>query len=280
MEKLRNLWVYGDSFAEPAAASPDCPADKLIKLKTLPWWTIIAEHFHAVEENWKSKNYAMGGTGLDYTYMQVDRTHTHWQKDDIVIVVLTDWMRAWLHPDYPQSSTMWMIKNNVGKAAELYASDLTAKELEHLKYYFTHLHHRDQKNVALRMFIQSLSRLKEQRKLKALVVLDAFPYNDRGVIPENILANVSGPPRSPHYLWWISQQENTVVPPPEETHIHEKRVNHMTWENHKILADKIIYAIDRDLLGPVINVCSKIKTGHYDWNTYERFQAKGIMGER
>lgn len=270
MEKLRNLWVYGDSFAEPSVVGPECPADRLVIFKTLPWWTLIAKHFHALEEKWKSKNYAMGGSSLEYTYMQVDKTNTHWQKDDIVIVVLTDWMRAWLYEDAPTSTTMWMIENEVGRADLL--ERLTNKELEHLRYYFTHLHHRDQKNVALRMFIQSLSRLKEQRKLKALVVLDAFPYNDRGVIPENILANFSGPPRQPHYLWWIAREEYPMQPIPDEAHKSEKRVNHMTWENHKILADKIIYAIDNELLGPVINVCSNIKTGHYDWQTHKTWE--------
>lgn len=260
MEKLRNLWVYGDSFAVPPVTMGCTPEEKQF-LETNNWWSIVAKHFHAVESpDIERRNFALEATGLDYTYRKVEETNTHWQKDDIVIVVLTSSNRAWLYEDKPTLSNMHIIEMMLKHGSV--KDEFTAKEKEHMAYYFTHFHHKKQKEVIQRMFLKTLSLLKSQRGLKALVVLEAFKMTDRGPLLDNLISSVRNSPS----LWEISTKELLEPDPKKRFFLNtrpDSRTNHLTWENHKILADKIIHAIDNNLLGEFIDLREGFLSKHW-----------------
>lgn len=205
------VWVYGDSFCEwsDAWGEPQIAQKKI-------WFQQVRKYFGHDANPWENQ-YSLGGTGLDYTYMQVDKTHHKWQRDDIVIVGLTHWQRFINDPQHPRQSgiTDWA------------RSHFTKKEIDHLKYFYAFLHREQECKTRLQNFIDSLA-YKAITQGVTIVILRAFKQS---YIPRPKLIDSKGD------LFTISVNERNPL------YKIEHRSCHLSWVNHSILANNIITAI-------------------------------------
>lgn len=205
------VWIYGDSFCEwsDAWGEPEIARKKL-------WFQQVRRYFGNDDEPWINQH-ALGGTSLDYTYMQVDQTHHKWQRDDIVIVGLTHWQRFINDMRWPKQTGI----------TEFEKEHYTSREIDHLKYFYAFLHRDNDCRVRRQNFIDSLA-YKAITQGVTIVILRCFdqPHIKR---PELIDSNGD--------LFTITKNEKS---PPYK---NEHRACHLSWVNHGILANNIITAI-------------------------------------
>jgi hypothetical protein len=203
-----NLFVYGDSntiddFEEPRT-----------------YLHRIKDHFDLV-----AHNYSCDGSSLDYTQVSVSETSHEWLPNDIVIVVLTQKERAWVIQDNPSCTNYTFLSERYKNRPEL---------LNHIDWYFGEVKNHRVDEALRNNFIQSLSYLVDHKKIRSLVLFDAFPQKakDTMEMPSNILYSQTG------YYGEISLREG------KPSYRGDHRRNHINFDNHEIFADKIISAIE------------------------------------
>jgi hypothetical protein len=221
------LWVFGDSFAQHKCGKYEPDTD-------YSW--VYQNHIieglgfeHSPEEY----NFGKGGSSLDYTYTMVWEQWENIAPGDIVLIMATNYHRAWLFRDLPGISTLWNLDVNdrhkfktLPKIARTYFNN-----------YFKYSHVENNQHAKYQNFLFALSELQRQKQA-TVIVLPCFKYN-KGIIPNNIIKGVRGT------LSDISQSEWMNIKEDNSNVSIDRRMNHLTRQNHKVLAKKILYSIER-----------------------------------
>ena len=209
-QRKGQLWVYGDSFAAQPA----------------PWLDIVAKDLNLTQAN-----HAWPGSSLEYTSVQINKTMDLWEKQDVVIVCLTEVLRIWERWEHKDHGTKHFRGQHVPESAILDMKDSKgSKGLENLPLQPT-----IQINTALR---NHLIRVLSYANVRAVVVLDGFKNkaNSSMTIPSNLIYSEEG------YLMEVSIKE------PEgwynfSTFGPDWRKNHLSEVNHPILAEKVVTGV-------------------------------------
>jgi len=222
------FWVFGDSFAQYKCGKYEADAD-------YSW--VYQNHIikglglqHSPEEY----NFGEGGSSLDYTYTMLWEQWENFAPGDIVFVAATNWHRAWLLKDLPGLSSMYNIELNEATKWHKYPKG----SREAFSFYFKYGHVENNQKAKYQNFLYALSNLQRERNV-TVIVLNCFGYNE-GKAPNNIIKTKRGS------LSAVSQAELIERPTQGSLYI-DKRINHLTPVNHKVLAKKILRSIERGI---------------------------------
>lgn len=205
-----NLFIYGDSSSIDDFKDP---RTYLYKIK---------EYFGS-----NPRNFSVGGSSLDFTQTMVSESCHEWSSNDIVIVVLSHSDRTWIIEKEPSVASFAAL-NNVRRFPREF--------INHVEWYFGEVKNPRIDISQRNHFIRSLSYLANEKNLRSLVLLEGF--NERASkyieMPPNIVYSEEG------CFGDISRKElNGKYITSEDT-----RKNHINFENHEIVANKIISAIE------------------------------------
>jgi hypothetical protein len=200
-----NLWVFGDSFS----ALPKTSADHDL------WTEIVSANLIGIKEH---KNFAAWGVSNDYIFHLLVENVNSMQMGDYVIIQPTQRHRQWFFDD-PELGNYWIkdlnkyVSKEQSTAVEYYTNYLQKDYVDDLRY---------------RQFIMSLERLAQIAEHLRILVLPGF-----WPVP-----GVTGA------LIDICDGEffdlNNIIKWLDETKGKDPRYNHMSKNNHAILAEKII----------------------------------------
>lgn len=213
-----SLYIFGDSFA--AQHTED------IEKINMAWTTQLSQKL-----NMDIKNFALEGSSLEYTYLLFNNIKHKLDENDIIIIVLTDLSRKWILKDIPQKTSFPMIEY-------FYKHD--KKLMRFVEYYFCNAHNIEIEKVNLYNFTCMVSSITKHFKIKPLIMI-AFSKKDYGYsgideieirkIHKNTavgsLCSVSKKEYSSNYSY---TSKNNI----------DSRLNHLSFCNHSILADKIL----------------------------------------
>lgn len=210
------LWILGDSFA-----SDDCP----VELPGLndQWHRVLASVLGT-----ETVNLAVSGTSLDFTYWTWDRAQSKIKPGDTVIVSITEPSRRWLIRDRPSFSTAARVFG--GEYAGMISSEL----IQAMHAYFRYLYHPGAEKAHLQNWLCSLDRWAQSGS--KILLLAAFPES------EKLLRQLHG--RFPNISFAVGDLVSVSL---GECHSsmrssileNEFRINHLSFSNHAILANKI-----------------------------------------
>jgi len=213
---MSKLYIFGDSFANTVFFDIDWA-----------WYAIVSEKL-----NYELKNYAHGGSSLEYTFFKFEEHRQIINNNDIVIICLTSLARTYFFPGIPNlvrpDSIKFTDPNNLLGISEM--------ELLALKYYFTCFEeiHNKKMFFHLHNFLHSVDELSSKLKNKILV-LDACTGV---IIDRNRYKNLEIPNLS---LNDVSNAEAHSVKILKRIHNKgDPRINHLSKINHLVLANKII----------------------------------------
>jgi hypothetical protein len=227
---MNKIWFFGDSYI----------ADRRPYISSKSWTLHVTEAFPKYE----SENLAFAGSSLDHMYTIYNENRDNFKKGDIVILTLTSHNRLFLSsgktkPNFLHSSFR-MLDNG--------RFDVQEDE----KYYG--------------YFASDFFNIRAQKSIKNLVV-DAFQYDviEKGIkliilpIDDTVLKarehvtigmpslkiNLIAVTRK-NYETLFSGLEKGWHNRPEVKAYDETLANHLTPENNKVLANKIIQALKTD----------------------------------
>ena len=226
---MNKIWFFGDSYI----------ADRRPYISSKSWTLHVTEDFPEYE----SENLALAGSSLDHMYTIYNENRNNFKKGDIVILTLTSHHRLFLSsgktkPNFLHSSFRMTDSGRI--------------PLEEDDKYYGY-------------FASDLFNIRTQKSIKNLVV-DAFQYDviEKGIkliilpIDETVLRNkehlIVGKPSTEINLISVTREnyskmfniekgwhENPAVKEYDNT-----LANHLTPENNKVLANKVIQALKTD----------------------------------
>lgn len=224
------IWYFGDSFVGEARyryEPPPCPVS---------YWTCLVNEAFGLDPGKAlmagglfgedTLNFGLGGSSLEYSYWQFKQQVDNFQPNDIVIFVLTHPKRRWCNFPDPKNTNLHA------------AGDIA-------KWEYTHLNIEPIEQMKTQHFLWYLHAIKEQKKLRAMVVMEAFHNNklDQLEFPDSIIHNNGdlwmniAKPQYHNYggdnpkLWTKKELPETIC--------------HMSKRNNEILAEKVVTAIHR-----------------------------------
>jgi hypothetical protein len=202
-----SLWVFGDSFSV-ASKFQEQPVPYTLWTDLLAYGLGYNEHY----------NYAEWGVANDYIIKQFISKLPEMKTGDCVVLQLTNSNRQWFFKDVPH------LANYFTKGLE---KELTAEQIHAIKIYITYLQ-RDEIDI-LRYTLTGLAieRISQQYKNLRILMLPGFLHVD-GV--QGALVEVCD-----------GEFVNTeIIQPYYDRHKgYDPRPNHLSKNNHEILASKI-----------------------------------------
>jgi hypothetical protein len=212
---MNKLWTFGDSFITT-------------RIDDNNWVKQIATNL-----NYESKSYGVAGSSLEYMYYNVDQQFKEFDKDDIVIIALTQLTRYWLFKDNPTLGNL----HSIGKEYSV-----GSREQQFAEQYFVDHHNEAVSAVHLKNFLTVLDVNTQHMKIKP-IIFSCFPDVEQvtnslelglNVVPGNLYRDVDRAEIRKEFLR------------PSGLYV-DKRPNHMTPENHEILSNKVIDFIQNDV---------------------------------
>jgi hypothetical protein len=203
---MNGMWIFGDSFVSPLNANydkdyhPDWTWTKQLATKLNLQTTIVAQP--GISNQWISK--------------KINEHEENMEEGDIVIIVTSEPNRTWLLEDFPEFSNIFVnnlekwISKKQNKAVQSYVENFG------IQHDFISQMHYD-------WFLHWC-----RSKLSSKVLLCLLPGFTNTDIHDTTDSNLA--------LKDIDEQEfENLMDKPE----FDKRMNHMSKENHTILADKV-----------------------------------------
>lgn len=233
MSTNNTLWVLGDSFA----------ADETFKnlngvVRHDRWWEQLAKKL-----NLNVKNYAKSGTSIDYSSLMFHQIFDEIKRKDVIVLALTDVQRQWIVKDNPTVTSFRMFE----KMEEL--GHFSKELLNHGIFHFTESLNPEVESASAVNFINSVSYLTLKKDVK-FIILPCFNHgHDPMVEAKNIVLgkNVISPKKG-QCLWTISISEFKGKSKKLPKQVIDHRFNHLSPENHTILANKIYNSITTGIL--------------------------------
>jgi hypothetical protein len=220
------LWIFGDSFA---AKYPDAGRSF--------WWEMVAQHF-----GMEVRNAALGATGIEYAIKNYHNSLPNFKKNDIIIIALSELKRRWILKNYPFSTSaarLLKVDTRVIKEDELPGilrlleepnEELILAETE----IFLDAVEAHQKRIGLTVL--ALSCFKDTME-RCNISRDTF------IKSTGTLSTISGSELEKNVGKWLKKNTDT-------------RSNHMWYDNHLILAKKIIDSIEN---GTIVDLTTGFK---------------------
>jgi hypothetical protein len=207
---MNKLWTFGDSFIDST-------------VYTNNWVVQIAN-----ELNLKHCSFGTNGSSLDHMYSMINSKLIGAHENDVVIIALTEFSRTWLIKNRPELSSLVMIcqKNNdteLVQFAEKYFVDHINEDLRHLylKYFLTWLNLFSTRLKTKPIVFSSF------KSTYDVVANDIMPYVDNcglTIVNGGLWESVSLKEMSTNYIFGSN----------------DMRYNHMTYENHVVLKNKVV----------------------------------------
>lgn len=224
MSTNNTLWVLGDSFA----------ADDSFKnlngiVRHDRWWEQLAKKL-----NLNVKNYAKSGTSIDYSSLMFHQIFNEIKPKDVIVLALTDTQRQWIDKNNPSITTIRMFE----KMNEL--GYLSKESFDYAVYHFTESLNTEVESASATNFVNSVSYLTLKKDVK-FIILPCFNHgHDPMVEAKNMILgkNVIAPKKG-QCLWTISISEFKGESKKLPKQVIDHRFNHLSPENHTILANKI-----------------------------------------
>lgn len=201
------LWIFGDSFSA-ASTAQDLPLPYML------WTDLLTTHLGYTEHN----NYAEWGVANDYIIEQFISKLPEMKPGDYVVLQLTNSNRQWFFEDFPHLSNYFAkgIEKDLSpdriRAIEMYIKHLQRDEIDILRYTLTEL---------------AVERIAQQYKHLRILMLPGYLH----------IKGVKGS------LVEVCDGEFVdieIIQPYYDRHNgYDPRPNHLSKNNHKILAAKI-----------------------------------------
>lgn len=224
MSTNNKLWIFGDSYA----------ADDQFKnlngvVRHDRWWEQLAKKM-----NLTLKNYAKSGSSIDYSSLMFHKVFNEVKRNDVIVLALTDTQRQWLNEDIPSCCTFQMFNRmkELGKISD--------EVFSHAMYHFTEVLNPQVELASAANFINSASYLTLKRGVK-FVILPCFNHGHDPMVEEKniVLGNNVISPKKGQCLWSISISEFNGKEKKLPLKVIDHRFNHLSPDNHTILANKI-----------------------------------------
>jgi hypothetical protein len=216
---FRRIWVFGDSFAACSIVGPH-------------WSKFLAANYKVPKNTLNETNLGVPGSSLDFLYHEWNRTRHLITQDDLVVVCTTQYMRQWF--SYP-STAHFSYKGVIDQ--HLYVD------------YYEKVYKEDLSAIRFQNFLDALAYWRSRKGIYNIVVLPCFSWKNRKtnitIAPDSGLIVGQGD------LNTISENEVINIHSEQQGffltyHEPKQKFSHLTEENHKILADRIIHAIDNN----------------------------------
>jgi len=222
---MHRLWVFADSYGDSELAANFCAYPSYID--------IISERL-----NLEVHNHSLVGCSNEYIMNEFFNNIENIRKDDIVIVVITEITRKWFHKNLPKVTQINQLTKAINNKWFNIDKILTSSDFEFYYRMLVENHEYPHKNNSLnylQMMIDTLSTYQKDIEFDC-VVLPAF------IQPKTIRDNLNHGLNE--NLFDISKNEfvDSLISENSQNYIEFRR-NHLTEENHVILADKIIKSI-------------------------------------
>lgn len=209
---MKKLWTFGDSFIQ-------------YHDEQYGWVKEIGKQL-----NCEHRNYALHGTSLSYTYKQYYDNRHNIHAKDIVIIALTSSLRKWFFEDRPTLAGYW---------SDLPREQSTTEENNALKQYVLYLNKNNTEiEVNLYMFLKTVNSMHNAIIIANFEEIEEYVNQWRTEFENLNIAN--------GYLWKMSADELKNTNDLAKITARDTRYCHMSEENHNILANKIIRAVNNN----------------------------------
>ena len=213
-----NLWIFGDSFSVPSSFKHE----NLWQYDE-NWIDIVARNLNLNKDD--VNNFSQFGVSNDYIFNLLIKNFKKIQNGDIVIVQTTQASRKWFFPDNPSLSNFVSMREGnhskqVQNALDHYVRYLQNEQLDDIQY------------TAYVYSIQYMMLVKPN--IKFLIIPG---FSDSPGVNGNLIKNVCDAEfSSPEVLSKFYKKTGW-----------DPRLNHMTMDNHHVLADKIFDYFDKKI---------------------------------
>lgn len=223
------IWAFGDSFVADYKNIPKYK-NQQDKRGIIPWVYDVGKQL-----NQDVHNKALCGSSPDYSYECFNNARDFIQDNDILIIGITNLDRRWLLRRIPYY-TVW---NDIKIINEVNDPSIATA----IKQYLTHIDHREIYQTYCLDFLYNVDNLTKERNLHTIVLPlmhDEFVWLDG-------LSFKFTKFHWPNYP--LTQVANNEYEEKFFNKIHgniiaDGKVNHLTWSNHTILANKIVNNIN------------------------------------
>jgi hypothetical protein len=223
------LYVFGDSFAS-IEIDPAISIEIKEQLVAKAWSSVLSKKLGV-----ELKNFGISGSSLEYTYYKFYQVRADLKEDDVVVIVLTDLFRKWIIKDRPVTSSLAAFETHnyihpkLKKYAQWYFANVLRAEIEE-----THLHN----------FLYAVYATTAHLKVKPLFIC-AFDKISRGewTVDVDTVDSIHVNNFAKGSLWEVSSHEITHqdIAIAVNTNLKKEfRLNHLSDDQHPILADKIL----------------------------------------
>ncbi len=231
----KRVWIFGDSYADPNWDKESFEHET--------WYEMLAKQY-------EYNNFAKAGTGPHYSMVEFYRRYKQFDKEDLIIWVLSGEDRIQFHlPKRYRTNehadtqlvhdSYWDFKNQEMKCNETFDSSFYQWNKDHMSYtmktFEREVINSNKKNES---FLYAISRIN-----KCKIYIFFLSYND-SYIKDSLNDNL-------FHIYPISLQQisiNEYRNPGEPFYEDNKRINHLSEENHKVMYE-LIHNFDRGLRG-------------------------------
>ena len=222
----KRVWIFGDSYADPNWDKES------FEHKT--WYEMLAKQY-------EYKNFAMVGTGPHYSMKEFYRRYKQFNEEDLVVWILSGKDRIQFHlPDKFRNrhkdpiqlvhDSYWDFKTQEMKCNAIFEPSFYQSHKDHMSYtmktFEREVINSNKKNES---FLYTISRIH-----KCKIYIFFLRYDD-SYIKDSLNDNL-------FYICPISLQQisiNEYRNPGEPFYEDNKRNNHLSEENHKVMYERI-----------------------------------------
>ena len=220
---IKRVWIFGDSYADPNWDHENMPDHET-------WYETLAKQY-------EYKNFAMAGTGPHYSMKEFYRRYKQFDKEDLVIWILSGEERIQYHlpkeyRTYERNDiqlvheSYWDFKNQKMKCNDVLDSSFHQSHKDHMSYtmktFEREMINSNKKNES---FLYTISRIH-----KCKICIFFLNYDD-SYIKDSLNDKL-------FYINPIALQDisrNEYKNPGEPFYEDNKRNNHLSEPNHKIM---------------------------------------------
>lgn len=208
------LWVFGDSYANGHES------------KHWFWSESLATKLST-----DIQNLGKAGTGLEFTYAEVQNNYNRFKEHDVVVICLTQFHRQYFIPGRPQISILTSLDNDFITPKEIRREYKSAIEL-----FYKKLYREENSKVNFTNFLFFLEYLANRLNLQIIGIpcfsdVDEFLSYNKDTFPSVHFASGN--------LFSVSENECNNEEVVQVFYDYEARANHICRRNHEVLVTKL-----------------------------------------
>ena len=220
------IWIFGDSFAEIRDGVDH------------QWQVIISKYFDC-----EILNVASNGASSEWLTLKISEHWNKLEKNDIVIFFVPYWDRQCFFPDDPDLTHILTLDGyDKDEAITNKWNRYTKLQRQAFRDYFLHLHDENLVKLKTKSLYSWINNIHTKTK-KLPLVIDTRHNNF--VVPDGYYNKAIGTLFDVSVNEW--KNKKTWEDITKNGLFDDNRISHLTPNNHKILADKIIDFIENDI---------------------------------